>query len=88
MKSEILLELGLARLQLPFFAKHHAAISSEAAQAAWSHGRFLETLVVGEVARRDEALIPRVRHFSRVNCINEASVAIKTGSWRSAKNFL
>ena len=59
MKSEILLEQGLARLQLPFFAKHHAAISSEAAQAAWSHGRFLETLVVGEVARRDEALIQR-----------------------------
>jgi DNA replication protein DnaC len=50
---------GLARLQLPFFAKHHAAISSEAAQAAWSHARFLETLVVGEVARRDEALIQR-----------------------------
>jgi len=59
MKSEILLDQGLARLQLPFFAKHHAAISSEAAQAAWSHGRFLETLVVGEVARRDEALIQR-----------------------------
>jgi DNA replication protein DnaC len=59
MKSEILLEQGLARLQLPFFAKHHAAISSEAAQAAWSHARFLETLVVGEVARRDEALIQR-----------------------------
>ena len=48
MKSEILLELGLARLQLPSFAKHHAAISSEAAQAAWSHARFLETLVVGK----------------------------------------
>jgi DNA replication protein DnaC len=32
---------------------------SEAARESWSHQRFLEQLVAGEVARRDEALISR-----------------------------
>jgi len=49
----------LKRLQLPYFAEHHAALMAQAARESWPHGRFLEQLVEGEVARRDEALVAR-----------------------------
>ena len=57
--TETLLKKHLARLQLPYFLEHQAALMDQAAREAWSHGRFLEQLVAGEVARRDEALIVR-----------------------------
>lgn len=57
--TETLLKKHLARLQLPYVLEHQAALMDQAAREAWSHGRFLEQLVAGEVARRDEALIVR-----------------------------
>ena len=47
------------RLQLPFFADHHATLLAQAGRESWSHGRLLETLVAGEVERRNVALIQR-----------------------------
>lgn len=49
----------LGRLQLPYFVQHYPSLMAQAARESWSHGRFLEQLVAGEVARRDEALIAR-----------------------------
>ena len=49
----------LGRLQLPYFVEHYPDVMAQAARESWPHGRFLEQLVVGEVARRDEALIAR-----------------------------
>ncbi len=49
----------LGRLQLPYFVQHYPSMMAQAARESWSHGRFLEQLVAGEVARRDEALIAR-----------------------------
>ena len=49
----------LGRLQLPYFVQHYPALMAQAARESWPHGRFLEQLVAGEVARRDEALIAR-----------------------------
>ena len=57
--TETLLAKHLERLQLPYFTQHHQALMAEAARESWPHGRFLEQLVAGEVARRDEALILR-----------------------------
>ena len=57
--TEALLAKHLGRLQLPYFVQHRQALMAEAARASWPHGRFLEQLVVGEVARRDEALVAR-----------------------------
>ena len=49
----------LARLQLPYFARHYAELTAQAARESWPPLRLLEQLVAGEVARRDEALISR-----------------------------
>jgi DNA replication protein DnaC len=57
--TETLLMKHLGRLQLPYFAQHYQALLAEAARESWPHGRVLEELVAGEVARRDEALILR-----------------------------
>jgi DNA replication protein DnaC len=57
--TDALLAKHLGRLQLPYFAQHHQTLMAEAARESWPHGRFLEQLVVGEVARRDEALVAR-----------------------------
>ena len=75
MKSEILLEQGLARLQLPFFAKHHAAISSEAAQAAWSHGPSLR-LVLRLVALQVALRASRRRRSLRCSVVEPASLTM------------
>ena len=57
--TEGLLHTQLKRLQLPYFAEHHAALMAQAGRESWSHGRVLEQLVEGELARRDAALIER-----------------------------
>lgn len=57
--TDTLLAKHLGRLQLPYFAQHRQTLMAEAARESWPHGRFLEQLVVGEVARRDEALVAR-----------------------------
>lgn len=57
--TETLLTQQLGRLQLPYFVRHYPDLMALAARESWSHGRFLEQLVAGEVARRDEALIAR-----------------------------
>lgn len=57
--TEAVLAGHLKRLQLPYFAERHAALMAQAARESWPHGRFLEQLVEGEVARRDEALVAR-----------------------------
>ena len=57
--TEALLRTHLKRLQLPYFAEHHTALMAQAGRESWSHGRVLEQLVEGEVARRDAALIER-----------------------------
>jgi len=57
--TDALLAKHLGRLQLPYFAQHHQTLMAEAARESWPHGRFLEQLVVGEVARRDVALVAR-----------------------------
>ncbi|MFA5187536.1 MAG: IS21-like element helper ATPase IstB [Patescibacteria group bacterium] len=57
--TEAVLAQHLARLQLPYFARQGPALMAQAARESWPHGRFLEQLVAGEVARRDEALIAR-----------------------------
>lgn len=59
MKAESLLQKNLLRLQLPYFLEHQAALMDLAARESWPHGKLLERLVEGEVARRDEALIAR-----------------------------
>lgn len=57
--TEHVLLQQLARLQLPYFVQHYPALAEQAARESWTHGRFLEHLVAGEVARRDEALVAR-----------------------------
>ncbi len=57
--TEALLQAHLKRLQLPYFAEPHTALMAQAGRESWSHGRLLEHLVEGEVARRDVALIER-----------------------------
>jgi DNA replication protein DnaC len=57
--TDVMLAQHLGRLQLPYFVQHAQALMAQAARESWPHGRFLEHLVVGEVARRDEALIAR-----------------------------
>ncbi len=57
--TDTMLAEHLGRLQLPYFVAHYPDLMAQAARESWSHGRFLEQLVAGEVARRDEALIAR-----------------------------
>jgi DNA replication protein DnaC len=57
--TEHVLMQQLARLQLPYFVQHYPALTEQAARESWAHGRFLEHLVAGEVARRDESLVAR-----------------------------
>lgn len=57
--TEHVLMQQLGRLQLPYFVQHAAALMEQAARESWTHGRFLEHLIAGEVARRDEALVAR-----------------------------
>ena len=57
--TESLLQQQLQRLQLLYFAQHAAELMDQAAREAWTHGRCLEQLVAGEIARRDEALVAR-----------------------------
>lgn len=57
--SEGLLRVQLKRLQLQYFAEHHAALMAQAGRESWPHGRVLEHLVEGEIARRDTALVER-----------------------------
>ena len=57
--TDVVLVKHLGRLQLPYFVQHAPALMAQAVRESWPHGRFLEQLVAGEVARRDEALIAR-----------------------------
>jgi len=57
--TESVLTRHLGRLQLPYFVQQYPTLMAQAAREAWPHARFLEQLVAGEVARRDEALIAR-----------------------------
>jgi len=56
---ETVLMQQLTRLQLPYFVQHYPALTEQAARESWTHGRLLEQLVAGEIARRDEALVAR-----------------------------
>ena len=56
---EQVLRQQLQRLQLPYFVQHYPALLEQAAHESWTHGRFLDHLVAGEVARRDDALVAR-----------------------------
>jgi len=57
--TEAVLAKHLARLQLPYIVQHSPALMAQTARQSWSHGRFVEHLVAGEVARRGAALISR-----------------------------
>jgi DNA replication protein DnaC len=57
--TDAVLVKHLRRLQLPYFVQHYPDLMAQAARESWPHERFLEHLVAGEVARRDEALITR-----------------------------
>lgn len=57
--TDAVLMQQMGRLQLPYFVEHAPSLMAQAARESWPHGRFLEQLVAGEVARRDEALIAR-----------------------------
>lgn len=57
--TDALLMKHLRRLQLTFFVQHSSELMTLAARESWSHARFLEELVAGEIARRDQALIAR-----------------------------
>jgi DNA replication protein DnaC len=65
MTDEILAK-HLGRLQLPYFLQQYPALMAQAARESWPHGHFLEQLVAGEVARRDEALIARRIKLARL----------------------
>lgn len=56
----------LARLQLPYFAQHYADLAAEAAHKQWPYPQYLEHLVAGEIARRDDALIARRLKHARL----------------------
>jgi DNA replication protein DnaC len=58
MTYTVLLE-QLRRLQLPYFVEHYGELTTRAAREAWPHGRYLEQLAAGEVARRNDALVAR-----------------------------
>ena len=57
--TDAVLTQQLRRLQLAYFAQHYPALMAQAARESWPPGRFLEQLVAGEVARRDETLVAR-----------------------------
>jgi DNA replication protein DnaC len=57
--NEELLAQQLRRLQLHYVLRHYPDLLAQAARESWTHGRFLEALVAGEAARRDEALVHR-----------------------------
>ena len=57
--TDAVLMQQMGRLQLPYFVEHSPSLMAQAARESWPHGRFLEQLVAGEVARRDDALIAR-----------------------------
>lgn len=65
-KTEAVLAQQLARLQLPYFVAQHGELAAQAAREGWPHARFLEHLVAGEVARRDEALVARLVKSARL----------------------
>ena len=57
--AEEVLAQQLRRLQLHSILQHYPALAEQAARESWTHGRFLEHLIAGEIARRDEALVRR-----------------------------
>ena len=57
--NEQLLAQQLRRLQLHYVLRHYPDAVAQAARESWTHARFLEHLVAGEAARRDEALVHR-----------------------------
>ncbi len=57
--AEEVLRRQLQRLQLHWILQHYPALAEQAARESWTHGRFLEHLIAGEAARRDEALVRR-----------------------------
>lgn len=57
--TEQILMQQLERLQLGYFLQHYPDLVAQAARESWTHGRFLEQLVAGEAARRDEARVAR-----------------------------
>jgi len=57
--AEQVLMQQLPRLQLHWILQHYPALAEQAAREAWTPGHFLEQLIAGEVARRDEALVRR-----------------------------
>jgi len=57
--TDAVLTQQLNRLQLAYFVAHYPALLAQAARESWPHGRLLEQLVAGEVARRDEAAVLR-----------------------------
>jgi DNA replication protein DnaC len=56
----------LTRLQLPYFAQHYPDLAAEAARQQWPYPQYLEQLVAGEIARRDDALIARRLKHARL----------------------
>lgn len=56
----------LTRLQLPYFAQHCTDLAAEAAHKQWPYPQYLEHLVAGEIARRDDALIARRLKHARL----------------------
>ena len=57
--AEQVLMQQLPRLQLYWILQHYPALAEQAAREAWTPVHFLEQLIAGEVARRDEALVRR-----------------------------
>jgi DNA replication protein DnaC len=57
--AEEVLVQQLRRLQLQWVLQHYPALAEQAAREAWTPVRFLEHLIAGEAARRDEALVRR-----------------------------
>ncbi|MBK8636753.1 MAG: ATP-binding protein [Chromatiaceae bacterium] len=57
--AEQVLVQELRRLQLHWILEHYPALAEQAAREAWTAVRFLEALIAGKVARRDEALVRR-----------------------------
>jgi DNA replication protein DnaC len=57
--AEQVLVQQLRRLQLQWILEHYPALAEQAAREAWTPLCFLEALIAGEVARRDEALVRR-----------------------------
>ena len=57
--AEQVLMQQLPRLQLHWILQHYPALAEQAAREDWTPVHFLEQLIAGEVARRDEALVRR-----------------------------